>query len=107
MSFGLSESDMDYMVATLQSFLEVKKAMIFGSRAMGNFKRGSDVDIALFGKDVDFSIVAKIKDRLQEESPMPYMFDIVDATHTNSDALKGHIEEYGVVLFSRNKNDIK
>ena len=99
MSFGIRSEDIDYIVETIKYFPEVDKAIIFGSRAMGNFKKGSDVDIALFGDKVNFSIVAKIKEKLQEESPMPYLFDIVDFTHSNSTTLKEHIQEYGIELF--------
>jgi predicted nucleotidyltransferase len=61
MSFGLSKSDTDYIVLTLNRFPEVEKAMIFGSRAIGNYKKGSDVDIAVIGEKVNFSIIAKLK----------------------------------------------
>lgn len=101
MSFGIRKEDITYIIDTIKEFQEVEKAMIFGSRAMGNFKNGSDVDIALFGEKVNFSIIANIKDKLQEESPMPYLFDIVDFTHTESDALKSHIRKYGKEIFCR------
>lgn len=99
MSFGIRNKDIDYIIDTIKGFPEVDKAFIFGSRAIGNYKKGSDVDIALFGKDINFSTIAKIKDKLQEESPMPYLFDIVDFTHSNSEALKKHIRKYGIELF--------
>ncbi|SDF71317.1 nucleotidyltransferase domain-containing protein [Sporolituus thermophilus] len=44
--FGLTRSDMAYIVSVIQEFPEIKKAAIFGSRAKGNYKPGSDVDIA-------------------------------------------------------------
>jgi predicted nucleotidyltransferase len=102
-SFGISEVDMDYIVNTISDFAEVERAMIFGSRAMGNYKKGSDIDIALIGEKINFTTVAMIKEKLQEESPMPYLFDIVDVTHSNSEALKAHIQEYGIELYSRNQ----
>lgn len=103
MSFGIRNEDVDYIIETISDFREVEKALIFGSRAIGNYKRGSDVDIALFGVDVNFSIVAKIKDKLQEESPMPFLFDIVDFTHSSSDTLKNHIRKYGAEIFNRDQ----
>lgn len=44
--FGLRENDMDIILKTIDSFNEIERAVIFGSRAMGNYRRGSDVDIA-------------------------------------------------------------
>ena len=103
MSFGIRKEDIAYIVDAIKIFPEVEKAIIFGSRAMGNFKKGSDVDIALIGEKVNFSTVAMIKDKLQEDSPMPYLFDIVDVTHSSSEALKAHIRQYGIEIYSRNK----
>lgn len=103
MPFGLSQNDIAYIIEVIQDFTEVEKAMIFGSRAMGNYKKGSDVDIALIGDKVNFSIVAAIKDKLQEESPMPYLFDIVDFTHSDSDVLKQHIKQYGIEIYCPDK----
>ena len=103
MPFGLSQDDLDYIDEVMQNFPEVEKAVVFGSRAMGNYKKGSDVDIALIGDKVNFSILAAIKDKLQEESPMPYMFDIVDFTHSDSDALKQHIKQYGIEIYCQDK----
>lgn len=45
MSFGLKSSDLDYIINTIKKFPQIKKAVIFGSRAKGNFKPGSDIDI--------------------------------------------------------------
>jgi predicted nucleotidyltransferase len=94
---------MDYIINTISYYPEVEKVLIFGSRAIGNYKKGSDVDIALMGDKVNFSTISMIKEELQEESPMPYLFDIVDFTHSSSDALKEHIAQYGIEIYSRNQ----
>ena len=104
MSFGISKNDIEYITEAIKKHPEVEKAVVFGSRAMGNFKNGSDVDIALFGDKVNFSVIAQIKDELQEESPMPYLFDIVDFTHSKSNGLKDHINQFGITLFCRINN---
>ena len=48
--FGLKDSDINAIIAILKRYPDVKEAIIFGSRAMGNYKPGSDIDIALKGK---------------------------------------------------------
>lgn len=98
---GLRNEDLAYIIDVLLTHKEIDKALIFGSRAMGIFKPGSDVDIALVGNGINFSVIARIKDKLQEESPMPYLFDIVDFTHSESDNLKEHIRKFGIEFFSR------
>ena len=51
-NFGLSERVMTLIVQQLKRFPQIEKAIIFGSRAMGNFKPGSDIDLALMGKSI-------------------------------------------------------
>jgi uncharacterized protein len=99
--FGLSTEDLNYIVLTLQPIPQIEKAIIFGSRAQGNYKKGSDVDIAIVGEKVDFDIVANLHSKLEEQSPMPYFFDIVDYTHLEHFKLKQHIDEIGKVIYQR------
>lgn len=101
MKFGLKEEDIAYIVTALSKFDEIKKAAIFGSRAKGNYKPGSDVDIAVFGEDISFSTIAHLHFMLEEDSPMPYFFDIVDYTHLAHRELKEHIKRVGITIFDR------
>ncbi|MGY0372341.1 nucleotidyltransferase family protein [Clostridium sp. JNZ J1-5] len=99
MNFGLRNSDLEYIVNTIKSFPEVKKAVIFGSRAKGNHKPGSDIDIAICGEKIGFSIIARLHVQLEDESSMPYLFDIVDFTHLNHKELREHIERVEKVIY--------
>ena len=51
--FGLLDRDIKYIIKALEQHDEIEKAIIFGSRAMGNYKKGSDVDIAIIGENVN------------------------------------------------------
>jgi predicted nucleotidyltransferase len=104
MEFGLKEEDVAYIVSALRKFDEIKKAAIFGSRAKGNYKPGSDVDLAIFGEDISFSTISRLHSILEEESPMPYFFDIVDYTHATHQELKKHIERVGKTIFERKES---
>lgn len=101
MKFGLSESDLEYIVDTIKKFNEIKKATIFGSRAKGNFKPGSDIDIAIFGDDITFNTLSSLHSMLEEQSPLPYLFDIIDYTHLKHNDLKEHIDRVGSTIFER------
>ena len=101
MNFGLRDGDLDNIITTMQQFSEIEKAAIFGSRAKGNFKPGSDLDIAIWGDDISFSTLSRLHAILEEESPMPYFFDIVDYSHLNHEELKNHIDRAGIVFFTR------
>lgn len=97
--FGLLEVDLKYILDAFTLFPSIEKAYIFGSRAMGNYKKGSDVDIAIEGKEVTFSDVANLHARLEDLSPMPYFFDIVDLNKLSNIELEKHILGEGNCIY--------
>lgn len=98
--FGLSEKAVYLIKDTFKLFPGITEAIMFGSRAMGNYKKGSDVDIALKGK-IDFTLLAKINALLNEELPLPYFFDLVAYDDIDNEELKQHIDEHGRVFYTR------
>ena len=98
--FGLSDIDINTIKNILASSPEVEQAIMFGSRAKGNYKPGSDIDIALKGQGLT-NIVWKIHDQLEEETRMPYFFDVLDYDAIASQDLKNHIDRVGVVLYGK------
>ena len=71
--FGLIERDIEYIVKAMKKFNEIEKAIVFGSRAIGNYKKGSDVDIAIIGDGIDSKTVYKLDDYLNEVYICNYM----------------------------------
>ncbi len=65
---GLKDGDLKNIITVLQQEAEVEEAIIFGSRAKGNYKKGSDVDIALKGTGLDYRIIGNISYILNEET---------------------------------------
>ena len=51
-SFGISERSLEVVVKAISRFPDVEGALVFGSRAMGNYRPGSDIDLALMGSAV-------------------------------------------------------
>ena len=100
---GLRESDLKIILDLLQSEKAVEQAIVFGSRAKGNYRNGSDVDIALKGKNLDFRIVSHLSYLLNEETPLPYRFDLLNYQTLNNDALKEHIDRVGKEIYSVGK----
>lgn len=101
MIFGLSSECLNSIIATLTQHTQIEKASIFGSRSMGNYKNGSDVDIAIYGEHITPEIVNRISVELNEIRPLPYMFDIVHYDSLEHPELRGHIDEYGRVFYER------
>ncbi len=72
----------------------VKKVILFGSRARGTNRERSDIDLFAIGGDVD-----SFRYSLDEEADTLLMFDVVDAGANISDDLKKEIEKDGVTIY--------
>jgi predicted nucleotidyltransferase len=105
MNFGLTALEMDTINAILERHPEVLEALIFGSRAMGRHRTGSDVDIALKGEKLTLNTVSKIIYELNEETNLPYMFDILNYHAINEPALTDHIDRVGLSIYHRKKTN--
>jgi predicted nucleotidyltransferase len=98
---GLLETDMLAITAVLEKFPTIEKAIVFGSRAKGNFKNGSDVDLALKGNDLNLRLIHEVSMLLNEETKMPYQFDVLSYLDIKEPTLTFHIDRVGVVIFER------
>ena len=99
MKYGLRQDDVDLIVEAISCFPEVKEAVLFGSRAKGNFKNGSDVDIALKGERVSAEVVSRLAMQLNEELPLPYFFDVIHFDGIKEVQLTQHINRVGKLLY--------
>ncbi|MDZ4747917.1 MAG: nucleotidyltransferase domain-containing protein [Saprospiraceae bacterium] len=74
--WGLRNTDIEQLNDIFQKRTEIEEAIIFGSRAIGRHKPGSDVDIALKGSRLTTGILSALREQLNEETDMPYRFDL-------------------------------
>ena len=75
---------------------DVEKVLLFGSRARGDFKRTSDIDLAVSGGDFDrFAL------DVDEETTTLLMFDIIDLDREMQPELRESIEKEGVILYEK------
>ena len=104
MKYGLIDRDFFHINAAIQEFPEIEEVILFGSRAKGNYKKGSDVDIAIKGDRITYEITARFADCLNEEKPLPYFFDVVHYEAIAKPMLKADIDRVGVNLKERNRS---
>ncbi len=97
--FGFKEGDLQEIINIISRFSVIQKAVIFGSRAKGNYKSGSDVDIAIWLENED--ITPKINGVLNDETCLPYMFDVLNYQTINNPDLKEHIDRVGINFYKR------
>lgn len=88
MTFGLSPKSTELILAALREWEQIEKAYIFGSRAMGSYKNGSDIDLALCGPQITGDILSRLGARLNEELPLPCRFDLVHYEAIDNGGLK-------------------
>jgi predicted nucleotidyltransferase len=99
MPYGLRDSDLNQIADAIHQFDEIKEVVLFGSRAKGNYKTGSDVDLAIKGDRVTHSTVSQLADCLNEDQPLPYFFDVVHYETLDEPRLVEHIDRVGIVIF--------
>lgn len=99
MRFGLSEDIISKIIAVFKEYPEVKQVIIYGSRAMGNFREGSDIDLTLKGK-ITSETLAQIVMQIDELNT-PYLFDISIFDSLKSKDLIEHIERMGQIFYEQ------
>lgn len=95
---GLTNTELKNIISVLKQYPSIQSALIFGSRAKGNYKTGSDVDIALKGGRMSFRDLSDINYVLNEETPLIYFFDVIDYSSITNPDLKNHIDRVGIEL---------
>lgn len=75
--FGLKEETINQIVEILKKYEEVEKAKIFGSRARGDYRKASDIDIALFGDKLTHTVNTKIFYEI-DDLYLPYNIDLIN-----------------------------
>lgn len=99
--FGLKPGDLETICRLIAHEPLVTQALIFGSRAKGNYTPGSDVDIALKGPGLTAQTVTYISFQLNEETIMPYRFDVLNYHTLKEPALVEHINRAGIVIYEK------
>ncbi len=99
--YGLDNDAIYQIISVLTENSKINEVILFGSRAKGNFRHGSDVDLSLIGKELQLNDVLNASIAIDDLS-LPYKFDIVIYDRITEKALIDHINRSGIVLFDRN-----
>lgn len=100
MPYGLTDIELQKLTMALSSVSGVKKAILYGSRAKGNYKPFSDIDITLVGDSLsrrDLNVASRALDDLL----LPYQIDLSLYNTLKNEDLIEHINHYGVEIFVR------
>lgn len=100
MPYGLEKNDVELIINVLETNNKVSKALLFGSRAKGNFEVGSDIDIAIQGSELKLNDVIDLRIAF-DELLLPYKFDIVIYNRISEPDLLDHIKRVGIELYTK------
>ncbi len=100
MPYGLKEEQIIKIKTLFAENHLIKKAVLFGSRAKGNFKPGSDVDIALMGSEISFNDLLFLHNKIDELN-LPYKFDILIYDQIKDNDVIEHIKRVSVILYEQ------
>lgn len=100
MQIGLEYNEIMKILESVKMLEGIEKLYLFGSRAILNHKPSSDVDLCVKGTSLPSSLISHLRYILNEETNLPYFFDIVDYDSITSQELIKHIDELGVDLLA-------
>ncbi len=98
---GLSESVVHRICSVFSRYPQVAEAILYGSRAKGTYRKGSDIDLTLCGgEDLTLRVRHRIADEL-DDLLLPYTIDLSILRDINDPDVLQHIERVGVALYER------
>jgi len=100
MKYGLPEETIDKICDVFSRYPHIDKAVLYGSRAKGTFRNGSDIDISLAGEGIDLSLLNDISENI-DELLLPYTVDLSSLSLIDNTDLLEHIHRVGIVLYQR------
>ena len=104
--FGLKESVIQQICAVFAKYPQVAKGVLYGSRAKGNYKTGSDIDLTLLGgEELTLRVLYKIMNEL-DDLLLPYMFDLSIFHDISDPDVVEHIQRVGVTFYEKAKTAV-
>jgi uncharacterized protein len=98
--FGLREGIIDEIVKVISKYGEIDKAVVFGSRARGDYKKTSDIDLAIFSSNISSTKLNLLRDDI-DTLDIIYKVDVVHFESLNKEGIIKNIENEGVIIYSR------
>lgn len=100
MKFGLEQNIIDTLITIFEQNSKLDKALVFGSRAKGNYRPDSDIDIAIKGQDLNTDDIIAMSVAFEEKG-ITYKIDLINYHTIKEPDLKDHIDRVGIELYSR------
>jgi len=99
MKFGLKEYNIIKINQIFAQNKKIEKVLLYGSRAIGNYKEGSDIDLTIIG-NIEFQELQRIINDL-DDLLLPYKFDISIFSDINNKDLIDNIKRVGIIFYKK------
>ncbi len=103
LSFGLKETTIEKIQSVLARYPEIEKAVLYGSRAKGNYRNGSDIDLTLMGDGLTHNQLLRIETEI-DDLLLPYKMDLSLYQQIENPDLLKHIDRVGITFYQSAKN---
>ena len=98
MRFGLSDTVIKELQDVFSHHKNIRKVLIFGSRSKGNYRAGSDIDLAVVGEGIDYNQLLDILCEI-DDLELLYSVDLLDYQKKKGTPIGDHIERVGQVFY--------
>ena len=98
---GLSQTTLDKLNSVFRQHSAIDSVLIYGSRAKGTYRPGSDIDLTIKGSSLDFAEMMQIEDQI-DDLYLPYTVDLSQYEQLTNTDLIAHIDRIGVVIYDKN-----
>ncbi|MEL7225524.1 MAG: nucleotidyltransferase domain-containing protein [Cyanobacteria bacterium P01_D01_bin.36] len=95
---GLKTQTIEKITGVLIQYPEVKSAILYGSRAKGNYRPGSDIDLTLTGENLTYRMLTRIEDKI-DDLLLPYLFDLSILRQIENPNVVEHINRVGLLFY--------
>ncbi|HOV13014.1 MAG TPA: nucleotidyltransferase domain-containing protein [Spirochaetota bacterium] len=98
--YGLNEDVINKINNVFIKYPEIEEVILYGSRAKGNFKNRSDIDLTITGENINLTLINKIINDL-DDLLLPYTIDLSDFKSISNSDLIDHIKRVGIVFYKK------
>ncbi len=99
--FGLQPKYRDTINRVFAQYPNIEQVVVYGSRAKGNFRNGSGIDLTIIDSNLSFTEFLEIENKL-DDLLMPYTIDLSQKRKISNPDLIEHINRVGQILYNRN-----
>ena len=98
MKFGLSDTVIRELQDVFRRHANIEKVLIFGSRSKGNYRVGSDIDLAVVGQGIDYSQLLAIQCEI-DDLELLYSIDLLDYQKEKGTPIGDHIDRVAQIFY--------